>query len=247
MESHNNTNELYHYGVLGMKWGKRKARPTYNSISGYIRKKQISNANNDLVKIKEKRKQFNGELRELNEYDRNPSKIGKSKVSTAIRRSQINSLNKAQSKLNDKERNTKEALKELHDIDQYQKRKQDKRDQVKTEKYEKMVKDNDKRVKMYGKNTVKAGNVIGIASVAYGMHVGNKIIKGIGMSSMKSIANNPKMGNAALQTASILTVAGMGALTISSLKKMNTLSKDMKLTKEYDERQYMYKQAKKKK
>lgn len=119
------------------------------------------------------------------------------------------------------------------------------RSKLKQEKYERMVKDNDRRVKTYGKNIVKASGVIGIASAAYGMRVGNKIIKGIGMSSMKSIANNPNMGNVALHTASMLTVAGMGAVTVSSLKKMNAYRKDMKLANEYELRQYVKKQNKK--
>lgn len=63
-------------------------------IAGAIRRKQRANAENDLNKVKSKQRQVDSELRELREYDRNPSKIGKSRISTAIRRRQIKSLEK---------------------------------------------------------------------------------------------------------------------------------------------------------
>lgn len=116
-----NQDELYHYGDLDMKWGKKKA-VTSGGLSGSIRRKQMSNATNSLSKIGARKKQVNSELKELNKYSKNLSKIGKSKISTAIRNYQIKSLNKTKSKLDIKEKGTKEALKELKDIDSYQKK-----------------------------------------------------------------------------------------------------------------------------
>lgn len=77
------TMELYHYGVKGMKWGVRKARPQ-TAISGMIRRKQQRNAS---------------ELRELKGYAKNPSKLAKSRISTAIRNHQIKNAEKTNARL----------------------------------------------------------------------------------------------------------------------------------------------------
>ena len=77
------TMELYHYGVKGMKWGVRKARPQ-GGISGMIRRKSQQNAS---------------ELRELKGYARNPSKLAKSRISTAIRNHQIKNAEKTRKRL----------------------------------------------------------------------------------------------------------------------------------------------------
>lgn len=71
------TMELYHYGVKGMKWGVRKARPQ-GDTTGMVRRKQNASS----------------ELRELQGYAKHPSKLGGSRVSTAIRNHQIKTLQK---------------------------------------------------------------------------------------------------------------------------------------------------------
>lgn len=115
-------NELYHYGVKGMKWGVRR-QSTSGGIAGAIRRKQRSNAERDLADIKSKQRQVNSELRELNGYERNPQGLAKSKISTAIRRSQIKSLNKTNEKLKQLEKENIDALKELDSIEKYQAKK----------------------------------------------------------------------------------------------------------------------------
>ena len=46
-------NELYHYGVLGMKWGVRKSRP---SSSGSSKRKKKTNELSPDLEVKTKRK-----------------------------------------------------------------------------------------------------------------------------------------------------------------------------------------------
>ena len=42
MLKYTNTNELYRYGVLGMKWGKRKVQSGSSYVSTSARQKQIT-------------------------------------------------------------------------------------------------------------------------------------------------------------------------------------------------------------
>lgn len=127
------SNELYHHGIKGMKWGRRRfqnsdgsltaaGRKRYSGggITGAIRNKQYSNAERDLANVKSKQKQVNSELRELKGYAKNPTGLANSKISTAIRNKQIRDLEKSKSQLKSREKDNRDAIRELDEIDKAQ-------------------------------------------------------------------------------------------------------------------------------
>lgn len=168
-------NELYHHGVKGMRWGHRKARPTSGGISGMIRRKQVSNATNDLAKIKVRQKEVHSELKELRGYERNPSRLGKSKVSTAIRRHQINSLERTNAKLTSRAKDNQSALKELKQIEKYQSNKAAKKASQKAAK--KAYKQTDEYKAKRAKYIKTGAAVAGTALAVYGAYKLNKYVK----------------------------------------------------------------------
>lgn len=82
MWRYNNIDELYHYGILGMKWGRRKAKATRSEDSQRvktIRKKKISQMSNQELSDVNKRLQLENNYRSL----RSQSNAGK-RIAQAI-------------------------------------------------------------------------------------------------------------------------------------------------------------------
>ena len=85
-------NELYHYGVLGMKWGVRRDRSRSGSSGSSIRKKTSLNLSDDArtaEKLKKKKlgEMSNAELRKLNErqnLERNYRQLNKSHIAKGM-------------------------------------------------------------------------------------------------------------------------------------------------------------------
>lgn len=151
-------NELYHHGILGMKWGHHKTK------------------NNSISKDRKKREAF--------------------KV--------------------------------------YQKQ----------EKINKMIKDNDRRVKTYGKRWVKNANRINMAATAYSGIVVANVIKNIGERSIRRIAADPTKSDAQLRLAEAGTLAALGVIGARSINTIHKLHKDNKLADDYEYRQYLKKNKK---
>ena len=87
MWQYKHTDELYHWGVIGMKWGRRKGKATSGSSSKSSRKSRMSADALEAKAIKKKKvsEMSNAELRKLNERQNleknhkslNPSVISK--------------------------------------------------------------------------------------------------------------------------------------------------------------------------
>lgn len=149
------SNELYHHGIKGMKWGRRRyqnadgsltpaGRKRYSGggISGAIRNKQYSNAERDLASVKKQQRQVDSELRELKGYAKNPTGLANSKISTAIRNKQIRDLEKSKAQLKSREKDNLDAMRELDEIDKAQAQKRAERNtpEAKAARKEKAIK-----------------------------------------------------------------------------------------------------------
>ena len=90
MWEYNNTDELYHYGILGMKWGVRHDKKS--SSKPRKRKRKVNNYSDDVkeyrqIKKKKVSQMSNAELKKLNErrnLETNYHNLNKSKIAKGI-------------------------------------------------------------------------------------------------------------------------------------------------------------------
>lgn len=83
MTQNNHTNELYHYGVLGMKWGRRKKNYNNSHDSAKvqkIRKKSINQMSNQELRDVNNRLQLERQYKDLTRK----KSVGKTAVQTFI-------------------------------------------------------------------------------------------------------------------------------------------------------------------
>ena len=97
MWTYNSQSELYHHGILGMKWGRRKSKGSTSTSTGSSRKKTSSMSDEELtngVKRMSLEKTYNSLAKE----NRRPSKLEKTKkvvdaTSNAV--NQVKNLNRS--------------------------------------------------------------------------------------------------------------------------------------------------------
>lgn len=128
---------------------------------------------------------------------------------------------------------------------------QKKRLQKKEEKHAKrafkeqqMIKSNDKRVKTYGKNTVKNMNRLSMVGQLYGANIVSRIIANVGAEKLRSMSKKSKYGVAG-KTIGMASLASIGAVNLYALNNIRKLHKDNKLANDYDYRKYKKRLAQK--
>lgn len=99
-----NSNELYHYGVLGMRWGKRKSsKSTGQSADAAeaqrLKKKKVNQMSNDELNKLNKRQQLEQQHKQLN-----PGKIAKGLLIAGAVAAALGTINKLY-------KNSKETMK----------------------------------------------------------------------------------------------------------------------------------------
>ena len=209
-----NNEELKHYGVLGMKWGKRRAQ------------RYEAQANRLTSKIDAKK----SEGKKLTVRDGNMLMKAASLNSRAKDFRSDKTVTWRQSNKNASKART-EALREGKEYNK------ELRIKNKKDKLNAMIEDNDKRVGSHGKTKVKVANTVAILATINGMSLANKLISRAGGKAIRSMRSNSKYSDAQLKAVAGASLAAMAGVTIKSLKNINTFSNDIKLTNQYDNRQ----------
>lgn len=108
-----------------------------------------------------------------------------------------------------------------------------------------MIKDNDKRVKFYGKDQVKRANTLAAGITAVSMARVTIGIKRIGAAACRNaLRRSGGVANAETRLKGALTLAGMGLSTGYAIKYINMARKDNKLADQYEHRQSLKKKKK---
>ena len=77
-------NELRHYGVLGMKWGKRKGRTTHEDYARAHSKKKVSEMSNEELKNRNNRLQAEQQYKNLTKRTNYAKKIASAFIATSV-------------------------------------------------------------------------------------------------------------------------------------------------------------------